>query len=65
MDLQHIFGTCSKVQLINILGNDNYGAPLLAEAGLTLGYSQVGWIWLLTAHNLHQKEKERNYEYSL
>lgn len=52
VDFIDMFGTSSMVQLIDVLSDDHNGAPLLAETGLTLRYSQVGWVWHLTAHNL-------------
>lgn len=54
-----MFGTSTVVQFIDVLSDDHNRAPLLAETGLTLRYSQVCWVRHLTAHNL-QNEMQLN-----
>ena len=55
MELQYVFGASSMMQLVNVLGDDYYRAPLLAETSLAFGYSQVSCIRLLTAHYLQRE----------
>lgn len=37
VDLQHMFGASTVVELVNVLSDDHHGAALLAEPCLTLG----------------------------
>ena len=52
MNLEYVFGPGLSVKVIRALGDDNHGAPLLPQPGLTLRYSQMGGVGLLVQHQL-------------
>lgn len=47
VDVEDVFGASFHVEVIDVLGDDDHGAPLLPQPGLALGHCQVCRVGLL------------------
>ena len=52
MDFQHVLGSGSAVEFVDVLSDDGDVTPLFGESLLALCNSQVSRVWVFGEHDL-------------